>query len=201
MTSPATDLQSTYPPNNGLRVGVVDSISSTGVAVVSVSGKVVPIAFLDPAGYVVGAPVAILRGESSWLALGVPRTYPAQTFSVASTADVTMTTLAQDITDATLTMVVAEATPYHAIAVFDFAVNTAAATTGVGSLLLDTVALAGTAQCSSVTSVGRWTICQQWHGTLTAGSHTFNLSARKTGAGGVVVVNQINTTLTVRLGA
>ncbi len=201
MTSPATDLQSTYPPNNGLRVGVVDSVASDGAVVVSVSGKVVPIAFLDPAGYVAGAPVAILRGESSWLALGVPRTYPAQTFYVASSANVTMTTLAQDITDADITVTVAEATPYHAIAVFDFAVNTAAATTGVGSLLLDTVALIGSAICSSVTSVGRWTVTQQWTGTLTAGSHTFQLSALKTGAGGVLVVNSPSTTLTVRLGA
>lgn len=201
MTSPTSDLKSTYPPNNALRVGIVDSVVAGGAVAVTVSGKIVPVAFLDPAGYVDGAPVALLRGEASWLALGVPRTYPAQTVFVAATGDIILTGVSQDVIGGTITVTVAESTPYHAIGVFDCQISTAAAMVVQCTLSLDGSALPGQAIFQSVSSVARATATQQWVGTLTAGTHTFTMAAFKSAALGVAVIQDTNTTLTVRLGA
>lgn len=68
MTSP-TIVKGTYPPDTGLRIGVAQ-VSSTGEVTVTVSGKTVSCGYIDPRGFITNEPVALLRGESSWLALG-----------------------------------------------------------------------------------------------------------------------------------
>lgn len=75
MTSPAT-LRGTYPPDTGLRIGLASIDTTTGEVTVLVSGKVVSCGYVDPRGFIEGAPVALLRGESSWLALGVTLAQP-----------------------------------------------------------------------------------------------------------------------------
>lgn len=68
------DLQSTYPPNNAVRVGTVVS-SSEGVISVSVQGEIIQCGYLNTTGLLYeGGPVAVVRGEASWLALGMVST-------------------------------------------------------------------------------------------------------------------------------
>lgn len=78
MTQPASsDVQTTYPPNNALRVGIVGLDANGGIARnVSVQGTPVNCGWIDPAIPVPTDNVALLRGESSWLALGTVRSTP-----------------------------------------------------------------------------------------------------------------------------
>jgi hypothetical protein len=71
MTEPVpSTVQATYPPNNALRIGKA-TVDSDGLLQVSVQEEIVNCGFLDTTGaLVVGDPVALLRGEASWLALG-----------------------------------------------------------------------------------------------------------------------------------
>jgi hypothetical protein len=70
------DLQSTYPPNNAVRVGVATR-NDDGTLSVSFQGEIVPSGWLDLTGQIsLGDPIAAVRGESSWLLLGAVRTAP-----------------------------------------------------------------------------------------------------------------------------
>ncbi len=75
MTNPVVEVSGTYPPDTGLRIGRVDSISSGGL-VVSVVGIPINAGFLDPGNLEVNQSVAIMRGAASWLALGGVDTEP-----------------------------------------------------------------------------------------------------------------------------
>lgn len=75
MTSPAVDVLATFPPNTGLRIGRVESLDANGL-VVSVVGIPINAGFLDPGDLEVDGPVAIARGDASWLALGGVDTQP-----------------------------------------------------------------------------------------------------------------------------
>lgn len=69
MTGPITDTYGSLPPDTGLRVGKVETITPTGLTV-SVSGQIVKCGYVNPGALAVGQPVAILRGAASWLVLG-----------------------------------------------------------------------------------------------------------------------------------
>lgn len=76
MTAPQ-DLKSTYPPNNAVRVGTLTR-NSEGVLGVSFQGEFVPVGYLDTSGLLAeNEPVAAIRGEATWLALGRVATAPS----------------------------------------------------------------------------------------------------------------------------
>lgn len=68
MTAPTVDVKATYPPDTGMRVGIVRI--SGGVATVEVSGKTINAQFLTPGILADGSPVVLFRGDGSWVALG-----------------------------------------------------------------------------------------------------------------------------------
>lgn len=100
MTQPvATDVQSVMPPNNALRIGVVTH-DDLGNLVVSVQGEVISnVGWLDLSGQLaIDGPIAILRGDASWLALGrvaTAHTSPRIATSVVTTSSGTFTALTQ----------------------------------------------------------------------------------------------------------
>lgn len=191
------DVQGAFPPDTGVRVGLRSGSS------VLVSGVPVECGYLSPA-IGEGSPVALLRWEGAWLALGsISATAPALTVSSAGTGgSISLTTSLQAVPSTSIALTLPAGTRYHAIAVFDFNVSTAAATVATGSLVVDAVQIASPqANFSQVTAAGRGTVSQQWFGTLTAGSHTLELQVSKTVNLGVITALPANTTLTVRLGA
>lgn len=73
MTTPTpSETQSTYPPNNALRIGTMNG----GNTAVEVQGAAVDAGYVLADGGTPGAPTALLRGESSWLALGTVSSIP-----------------------------------------------------------------------------------------------------------------------------
>lgn len=71
----ASNVKSAMPPDTGLRIGIA-YVDSLGVVTVEISGKEISCGYVDPLGYADGVPVAVLRGESSWLVLGAVVTQP-----------------------------------------------------------------------------------------------------------------------------
>lgn len=202
MTQPApNDIKATYPPNNALRVGTA-TVAADGSVTVSVQGGDVQCGFLDPAGLASDAPVALLRGEASWLALGAVRDRPPSTTVVSASGDLILTTTAQNIPGAAVTVTVSVPTPYYVLACFDLNITVAAATVGVGTLTIDGVEQTPAGNpMSSATAVVRLSGTQQWAGTLAPGTHTFQLQGRKTVNLGTLTHVRDNTTISVRLGA
>lgn len=75
MSNAASNTKGSMPPDTGLRIGIA-YVDSLGVVTVKVSNKEIACGYVDPLGYADGVPVAILRGESSWLVLGAVVTQP-----------------------------------------------------------------------------------------------------------------------------
>lgn len=200
MTTAGT-VKGSMPPDTGLRIGIA-AVDSSGAVTVSVSGKVVDCGFLDPGGIVSGSPVALLRGDSSWLALGATASQPFQRQLLRATADanLALTTVSTAISGMSVTFDVAAATTYMATMVLDVDITTAAATTVVGQLVVDGVTIS-TPQVifASVSSAARATVTATWTGSLAAGMHTMSGVANKTINVGVMAVRQLNSTLTVEL--
>lgn len=65
----AQNVKSVLPPDTGLRIGVA-RVDAGGVVTVEVVGREITCGYLDPSGYVDGVPVALLRGQATWLCLG-----------------------------------------------------------------------------------------------------------------------------------
>ena len=89
MTSPSANLQGTYPPDTGLRVGQA-SIASDGSVSVSVAGKPINTGFVNPYGFIAGEPVVVFRGGASWVALG--RSLPQPIAQEIGTESISFTT-------------------------------------------------------------------------------------------------------------
>lgn len=75
MTDPAVDFVGAFPPNTGLRIGRVETLDANGLKV-SVVGIPINAGFLNEGDLEVDGPVAIMRGDASWLALGGVNTEP-----------------------------------------------------------------------------------------------------------------------------
>lgn len=195
MSSP-DDVKASYPPDTGVRVGIVSGSQ------VLVSGVPVDCGFLSP-NFPEGAPVALLRWKGAWLALGTTQaTLPVPEQIVAATGSITLTVTPALITGATITITAPqEGVSYHAVGVFDTLISVAGSGAGVGYLYIDGVQQAGIALFQATSSVARATVSQQWFGTLSAGSHTFELYGSLSAATSTVSHRIANTTLSVRLGA
>lgn len=76
MTTPVVDVKSTLPPDTGLRIGTAHVDAVSGAVTVDVSGKVVNCTYVDPRGLLDGMPVALVRGDASWVCLGTVLTQP-----------------------------------------------------------------------------------------------------------------------------
>lgn len=201
MTQPApNDIKTTYPPNNALRVGTATA-NSDGSVSVSVQGENVQCGFVDPGGYATDVPVALFRGEASWLALGAVRDRPPSTTVVSASAGLVLTTTDQDIPGAAVTATVTVPTPYFVLGFFDLSITAAAVTNAIGSLAINGVLQTATTTLSSSTAAVRIAGMQQWAGTLAPGTWTFQLQGRKTVNLGTLAFNLTNTTISLRLGA
>jgi hypothetical protein len=99
MTTPAVDVTSILPPDNGLRIGTCIGSDNT-TTTVSVQGTVVVAGYLNSYAPMVGDQVAIMRCQSSWLVLGsvrgsaaVPRLVPTRLDSASPNSAVSAETV------------------------------------------------------------------------------------------------------------
>lgn len=150
----------------------------TRVSVLIVSSKV---------HFVVGFP----PGESSRMNL-------IQLTSSAATANLTLTASPQAITG-TLITVTTPACVYDADGAFDMRCTASGTTTIQGLLYVDGAAATAQALFAVTTSGQRVTASQQWTGSLTAGTHTFELYGQVTALAGTDRIDATHTTLKLRL--
>jgi hypothetical protein len=75
MNSLLSTLQSTYPPDTGVRVGMADLDTDGVTVIVLVDGQPVDCGFLDTTTSP-GNPVALLRCGPTWLCLGQIQVQP-----------------------------------------------------------------------------------------------------------------------------
>ena len=119
------------------------------------------------------------------------------------TANVTLSSAFQNLTNASLTVqsgsaenVIGGAKPFMVWASFDIAVSVAAVGDVQCQCTFDGVAMAGGLARAYLNTVGRMTVSYEWRGLLTdRTTHTLQLQARKTVAGGTAVAGQDHTTL------
>lgn len=186
-----------------LRPATVNTVSSDGSVTATYDGDTVPIGMIS----MIGTPVI----GSRVMATFVP---PAGNFIVGnltatigpvnalyssiSDADLTLTTALQAVSGTLIPVTVQGNARWEAEAVFGFEETVAGVTLGIGALEVDAVAQTGQALFKMATVNDEVTAAQIWTGTLTSGSHTFELSARKNIAAGTQIVLTGQTKLKVK---
>jgi hypothetical protein len=122
---------------------------------------------------------------SGMYVIGLQGTAPGYQFLTVGeavvSANLTLTTTPTALTGGLVTMTALSTVYYQARAVFDMEGTVAGAAIAQGFLYVD--AIQQTRQALySLNTVSRATVAQQWSGTLTAGTHTFELYAGKSAA-------------------
>jgi hypothetical protein len=195
---------SQMPPDDELVIGTV---TSGNPLTVNVRGGSVQPGRLSTTGLTVGDPVALIRQDATWLALGkmiagtatglsltslqMSTQGPGALGLVAAEADVPGTTITFTTTAPNALVFAIWFGDYEAIAA-----NTA---TGVTMLRLDGVTLSSPAATWRVDAINsRGTTGNADLRTVTPGSHTALLRANRSGgADGTLRLNQLHTTLTL----
>lgn len=154
---------------------------------------------------VTGAASAAGIDSSASIKRGGLDTFPvmAAPVDIVASANITLTTTAQDVTGATTTFTpaVAEVVLVTAFWDWDVTVTPTSSTICVGELFVDGVAQTPEALMQVDTAAGsanqRATHGQTWVVALTAAAHTLKLSSRKTANFGTIVANAPHTKMTI----
>ena len=202
MTQPAAaDIKKTYPPDNALRIGEVVS-ASTGAAsrVVSVQNAPVNAGYILAGSYPQAAPIALVRGESSWLALGrvLDATTAANTQALlqqsitAGSTNYVLTTAFTDIPGLTVTFTSAFDFTYKVTGMIDTVCSVTATTVAQYKL---GGATNGAISSTQFTTSGQQFMCPGlWVGNLSAGTYTLTVQAAKTVNVSTITANQTTST-------
>jgi hypothetical protein len=176
------------------------TITTTNMVMVDSDTVPVPCVSLSGA-HPEGTRVGLIRIPPSGLyVIGVIDSAEEQVVVARGTAEVTallaLSTTPTALTGGSVTVTAPSSVYYEVTAVFDLEGTVAGNAVGQGYLYIDSVAQTRQALWS-LASVGRGTVTQQWSGTLTAGTHLFELYAGKNVALGTGRCNSIHTNVKV----
>jgi hypothetical protein len=189
-----------------MRMGTVTSVSTSGEAEVRLDADDLSIPVVSMIGfvneddrvYVITVPPA-----GNFMVGAALASRPMEIVSrywVPSTDNLTLTTAAQLIPGTAITPTINGDFEWEASGVFDFECSTAGNTVCVGELFIDGVVASTSQALYEVTAAtDRATVIQQWGGTSTSGSHTFDIRGRKSINVATVTARVTHTTFALRI--
>jgi len=189
-----------------MRMGTVTSVSTSGEAEVRLDADNLSIPVVSMIGYVDENDrvyVITVPPAGNFMVGKVSTGVPLQVIGaewIAASDNLTLTTAAQLVPGTAITVNISTDFQWEVSGIFDFECSTAGNTVCVGELFLDAVVASTSQALFEVTAAtDRATVTQQWAGSSTAGSHTFDLRARKSINVATVTARTTHTTMALRI--